>query len=279
MPVGQENVGNPVFLEGPAGRIFALYHPPAPGANSRGALVYVPPFAEEMNRSRRMAALQARALASRGVGVLVLDLFGTGDSGGEFREGRLSLWLGDVVAAADWLNSKGHATVGLWGLRFGALLAVIAAGQEPGRYENMLLWQPVVDGKTMLNQFLRIGVAASMGEAGNGKSSEALRAELAGGRSVEIAGYELSPELAQALSAARMEGMGASCRVLWLEVAEQAGDPLLPVSQRVVESWRQSGAMIAAKTVAGPQFWTTQETTVAPSLIDVTTTLFEFAPT
>ena len=276
MPTGKENVGAPVFLEGPAGPIFAIYHPPAAGIRTRGAFIYVPPFAEEMNRSRRMAALQARALASRGTAVLLLDLFGTGDSGGEFRDGRLSLWLGDISAAADWLNAKGHATIGLWGLRFGALLAVATAAREPGRFENFVLWQPVVDGKTMLTQFLRIGVAAAMAEEGNGKSTEALRAELARGRAVEIAGYELSPELAEALSAARMDGIGAGCRVLWLEVAEEAGDQLLPAGQRVVESWRQSAATVAAQSVAGPQFWTTQETTVAPALIDATTVLFEF---
>ena len=273
---GKENVGNPVFLNGPAGPLFAIYHPPAAGTSTRGALIYVPPFAEEMNRSRRMAALQARALASRSTAVLLLDLFGTGDSGGEFRDGRLSIWLGDILAAADWLKSKGHMTIGLWGLRFGALLAVAAAAREPGQFQNLILWQPVIDGKTMMTQFLRIGVAASMGEEGDGKSTEALRAELAGGRPVEIAGYELTPELADALSATRMEEAGASCRVLWLEVAEEAGDQLLPASQRVIEKWRQSGARVAAQAVTGPPFWTTQDTTVAPALIDATTDLFEF---
>ena len=273
---GKENVGNPVFLNGPAGPIFAIYHPPATGTSTQGALIYVPPFAEEMNRSRRMAALQARALASRGTAVLLLDLFGTGDSGGEFRDGRLSIWLGDILTAADWLKSKGHVTIGLWGLRFGALLAVAAAAREPGQFQNLILWQPVVDGKTMVTQFLRIGVAASMGEDGNSKSTEALRAELAGGRPVEIAGYELAPELADTLSATWMEGIKSSCRVLWLEVVEEAGDQLLPASRLVIEKWRQSGARVAAQVVTGPPFWTIQDTTVAPALIEATTDLFEF---
>lgn len=278
MPVGRENVGTPVFLEGPAGPIFAIYHAPQAGTDVRGALVYVPPFAEEMNRSRRMATLQARALASRGIAVLLLDLFGTGDSAGEFRDGRLSLWLGDILAVADWLNAKGHATIGLWGLRFGALLAAASAASRPEQFKNLILWQPVVDGRTMLTQFLRIGVAAAMAEEGNGKSTEALRAELAAGRPVEIAGYELAPELAQGLSATRMGRVEDSCRVLWLEVAEEAGDHLLPASQSVAENWRRSGAMVTAKTVAGPQFWTIQDTTVTPALIDATTDLFEFNP-
>jgi hypothetical protein len=55
----------PFFLDTPDGQRFCLFHPP--GAPCRGAVVYVHPFAEEMNRSRRMAALQARALAAQGV--------------------------------------------------------------------------------------------------------------------------------------------------------------------------------------------------------------------
>jgi alpha/beta superfamily hydrolase len=37
-----------------------------------------------MNKARRMAALQARALAALGYGVLLLDLHGCGDSSGDF---------------------------------------------------------------------------------------------------------------------------------------------------------------------------------------------------
>jgi hypothetical protein len=58
----------PLFLDGSAGRLFAPYQ--AAAAHPRGSVIYVPPFAEEMNRSRRMAALQARAFAAMGFGVL-----------------------------------------------------------------------------------------------------------------------------------------------------------------------------------------------------------------
>ena len=72
--------GIPVFIDSAAGRVFAIYHRPAEGGSNGPAMLYLPPFAEEMNRSRRMAALQARALAAAGYGVLLLDPYGTGDS-------------------------------------------------------------------------------------------------------------------------------------------------------------------------------------------------------
>jgi len=47
------------------GQRLCIHHAPRAGA-VRGKLVYVHPLAEEMNKSRRMAALQSRALAAAG---------------------------------------------------------------------------------------------------------------------------------------------------------------------------------------------------------------------
>ncbi len=52
------------FLQGAQGQLFSVYHPSSLSGPARGGLVYLPPFAEEMNRARRMAALQARRLAA-----------------------------------------------------------------------------------------------------------------------------------------------------------------------------------------------------------------------
>ena len=53
------------FQPGPLGQRFCLWH--ADPAHAPGALVvHVHAFAEEMNKSRRMAALQSRALAAAG---------------------------------------------------------------------------------------------------------------------------------------------------------------------------------------------------------------------
>src|SRR5690242_16876901 len=196
----------PLFLDGSAGRLFGVYHAPAPDAVRRGSFVYFPPFAAEMNRSRRMAALQAKALARLGIGVLLLDLFGTGESAGDFAEARWAIWLADILVAADWLEREAKAPVSLWGLRLGALLIAAAAVRSPGRFQRLLFWQPVLDGKAMLTQFLRIRVAASM-TGSQAETTQELRASLASGESVEVAGYALSAELAQALDGLRMHAL------------------------------------------------------------------------
>ncbi len=58
----------------------------------------LPPFAEEMNKCRRMMALTAYALQAAGLDVLFVDLFGTGDSGGDFADGSLEVWRSDLHA-------------------------------------------------------------------------------------------------------------------------------------------------------------------------------------
>jgi exosortase A-associated hydrolase 2 len=268
----------PVFIAGSAGRLFAVHYRPA-SASGRDAILYVPPFAEEMNRSRRMAALQARALAAQGFGVLTLDLFGTGDSDGDFAEARWEHWLADIAAASDWLVGQGWHRITLWGLRLGALLAVAAASRQPDRFQRLLLWQPVADGKTMLTQFLRVRVATAMAE-GRQETTDALRAELASGRSLEVGGYEVAPDLARALDAARLDKLPlrSGLRVDWLELAGAASEPVSPVALRHCAAWQLAGIAAAATVVAGPPFWTLQEVTLAPDLLVATRDVLAGAP-
>src|SRR5438477_12928924 len=118
-----KGVVTPLYLEGGRRRLFGIYHAPQKGYPRPHSFIYVPPFAEEMNLARRMAALQARALAAAGTGVLLLDLFGTGDSDGDFCDASWELWMEDILVAADWLEGQGPTQIGLWGLRMGGLLA------------------------------------------------------------------------------------------------------------------------------------------------------------
>jgi alpha/beta superfamily hydrolase len=74
----------------------------------------VHPFVEEMNKSRRMAALQSRSLAARGYSVLQIDLFGCGDSSGDFADASWEIWVQDVVLGAQWLSQRVGGAVALW---------------------------------------------------------------------------------------------------------------------------------------------------------------------
>jgi exosortase A-associated hydrolase 2 len=261
------------FLDTPDGARFCMFH--APLGACRGALVYIHPFAEEMNRSRRMAALQARALAARGIGVLLLDLHGCGDSAGDFGDASWDGWLRDIAAARAWIEERLGRTAGLWGLRVGALLAVMHAQRAAVPPERLLLWQPVTNGSGYLNGFLRLRLAGELLAGGSDSGgTDALREALGAGESLEIAGYALHPQLAAGLDGADARALGPRCPVLWLEVTA-AGRPLPPAAVRVADTWRLQGAPVDVRTVHGPQFWTAPETIDCPALLDATLACLE----
>lgn len=265
----------PFFLGSGAAARFCLYH--APAAACRGAWLYLHPFAEEMNKSRRMAALQARALARRGYAVLQMDLYGCGDSAGDFGDARWDIWHQDAARGMAWLEQQSGCVAGLWGLRLGALLALdVAQAHAPSA---LLLWQPVTNGSQFLTQFLRLKVASQMlADGKDGKDSNsggggtaALRQSLAAGQPLEIAGYLLDPALALAIDARTAEGFAPpACPVHWFEMAAESGRPLSPVAARAAAALAAGGAIMSTRVVAGPQFWATQEIEECPALLDAT---------
>jgi len=261
------------FLPVRDGMRYCLFHPPA--GPCRGALVYVHPFAEEMNKSRRMAAMQARRLAALGVGVLQIDLHGCGDSSGDFGEARWEGWKQDIDDARAWLGARLGQAVGLWGLRVGALLALDYAVQSRN-VPRLLLWQPVAGGAAFLNQFLRLRIAADLVQEGasNG-GTKALRAALEQGMPVEIAGYELAPQLAAALDPLDPSVLAPrGCRIDWFEVTAAPGRPLPPAASRITAIWQAQGIDVKVHLTHGEPFWSTQEIAECPALLDATSALF-----
>jgi exosortase A-associated hydrolase 2 len=267
---GRSNA-EPFFLKSGTGQCFCLFHRPA--GPCRGAVLYIHPFAEEMNRSRRMAALQARELAALGYGVLQIDLHGCGDSSGDFGDARWDLWKQDIAAGAAWLRQELDQPVTLWGLRLGALLALDYARAAPHAVGAMLLWHPVLNGSAYLTQFLRLRMAgALLAEAGTAQTgTAALRDALRAGETLEIAGYDLAPELAAAIDALDPpEKMAPDCPVYWLEAVGAAGQALPPAAARVSAAWRDQGVDLEVHPVHCPPFWTTAEITVCQAWLTAT---------
>lgn len=266
-----------LFLDGPAGPLFAVHHVACPRRREALGLVYLPPFAEEMNRSRRMAALQARRLAARGIDVLLLDPFGTGDSAGDFEDARWEIWREDVEVAMAWLGQRCGGRVGLWGLRLGGLLAADVAATATRQPVRLLLWQPVLSGNRFLTQFLRLRVAAGMGGSGKGEKVKDLRARLQGGEVLEVAGYDLAPALAEAIAGCHLAdvlGSLAGVRLDLLEIAAKEDPALAPATRQLLETSGGRNLTLEARAVGGDPFWALQEITLAPALFDATETLF-----
>jgi len=266
-------VAEPFFLDTPHGAIFCMYRRPAPGQLVRGNVLCVPAFNEEMNRCRSMLTLLAESLAGAGVGMLSVDLFGTGDSAGEHGDARWSTWLEDIAAASRWLDAQPGGCTAYLGVRLGGALATQALADAPERTNALLLWQPVIDGKQHFTQFLRVKIAAQMDRPQLPKETTgSMRAQLAAGQPVEVAGYEIHPELARAIddvSAQRLMPRPGT-RVLWLEQPPAGTAELGATSAATLARWQSAGLGCDWRSFDGPTFWQQYERTLAPQAIEAT---------
>jgi exosortase A-associated hydrolase 1/exosortase A-associated hydrolase 2 len=222
----------------------------------RGVVLLLPPFAEEMNKSRRMCALLARGLAADGWRVVRIDLFGCGDSAGSLRDATWQQWCDDLRSELD-RHLYADVPVWLWVLRAGALFIPELLAAAPNA--NLLLWQPVLSGQTHLSQFLRLQAAAAL--LGAGKAGQPTAAStLAAGDVAEVAGYELPPGVARGLQSSAF-GVPAnfSGRIAWLEVSMSPGAQPGVATQRAIDRLREAGHSVSFEEVAGVPFWQSVE--------------------
>jgi uncharacterized protein len=228
----------------------------------RGTVIFVPAFAEEMNKSRRMAARMAQGLAAQGWRVVQKDSFGTGDSAGEFGDASWEAWLADVAVELEAAQAARVGPVWLWCHRAGALLG--AALLPAFANVNMLLWQPVLSGALHLQQFLRLYAGARIVGLGQGSGASPLHT-LRAGQAVEVGGYVLSPALAAGLEQAKFEvPPGFTGQLVWFDLSNDDVAPgeLPAVSLQTTNAvlrLQTQGVSVVPQVLRGAPFWQTLE--------------------
>jgi exosortase A-associated hydrolase 2 len=263
---------NALFLPGSQGALFGVYYPPSQ-PDRRSAILHLPAFAEEMNKSRALIAQQARAWSAQGYAVLVIDYFGTGDSEGDFGDARWAYWLQDTQCALDWLYQQGAEQVYLWGLRLGCLLALDFIHHNPGRIARLIAWQAVLNGDLFVGQFLRLRIAAALlGPNAQSEKTGDLKQRILDGEALEVAGYRLNPDLIRPLLALKAEHLDCSSlkRVDVFEISAQPqAAPSLP-AQNWLNRLQALSVETSAHSITAAPFWSSQEIASAPELITQT---------
>lgn len=257
------------FVDGSRGKLFVLTR--RPERASGVAVLVVPPFAEEMNKSRAMLADTARRLAERGVATVLPDLFGTGDSEGEFREADWETWKHDLARVAEWAAGEGLFVDCLLCVRLGCVLGAEFANARAMPIRRAVFWQPVLEGRIFTTQFLRLRVAASM--MGDQKETvSGLRELLGAGATVEVAGYELARRLVDQIDGARLlDALGPKLGQLhWVELMRDAELALPNQSVQAVAVARELIPSVTTDAMAGEPFWSSTEIVRLPALVDRT---------
>ncbi|WP_421862673.1 hypothetical protein [Motiliproteus sp.] len=231
----------------------------------RHVWLYLPPFAEEMNLSRAVVARQARALVAQGDAVVCLDYLGTGDSELELDQVDLNCWLDNIDAAVGWLRQQGVLSVGLWGLRFGALMATTYLDrqrqQQADVIDRLLLWKPVLDAKTLLGQFFRLRQVA---DSIKGLPKVNWLERVKQGETVEVAGYPIAPDWLNSIIEMRMRDQVGSQmpQTVWLEAAS---DKITPAVEKVAQLW--PAQCLTLQHCQGSAFWQNPDCYDSPELI------------
>lgn len=254
----------PFFLPPKDGQRFCIFTP-ARGPAAKGAILYLHPFAEELNKTRHIVAEQVRLLAATGYSTLQIDLKGCGDSSHDFGDATWADWLDDVRLAISWLQGQTMAPLWLWGLRASALLAT-EAGRYLGLPCNYLFWHPFVSGETAMQQLLRLAAAAEWLSSEGRGAVERCKAELASGKATEIAGYRISASLASGLAGATLQPPEHARGVVWLDVSSSEIGRIFQTTVATLLQWQHAGVKTAYRQVCGTTFWQTAEIAAVPEL-------------
>lgn len=234
------------------------------------AIVVLPPFAEEMNKTRHLLSATMRGLAAAGHSCFMLDNYGTGDSEGDLDSATTAIWRDDLLALLNLIKAAGYQQVNFIAVRFGAiqLFDLLHQNTLPLTADNIVLWQPMFDVAKFWQQFARIKVAEAM--AGGVKLSQAeLEQQLLAGETVEIAGYPISQAFYQSLFELQstFPPQLAQCQLSWFETS-QLDAIALPV-QKKLEQLQHLTAVNFVQLKAEP-YWQTAELARADELIALT---------
>lgn len=252
------------FLTSSARDLFCVYWSSEPLRTRAPGVLLLPPLVEEMNQVRSFHGRLARRLAASGFGVLECDLSATGDSAGEFVNASWSDWIEDVRAAYDWLAER-SGRVHVVAVR-SAALHLDRLGPDSSRpVGRACLVEPVLDGDSMLAEFLRIKVARSLFEERR-ETLVSLRAQLEAGATIEVAGYELSCTMYRDLRCARLRTESlATLEALRVISGRQGTDE--------DDAWWQAVSRVCAdarrETVDRELRWSVDQPEVATWLLDV----------
>jgi pimeloyl-ACP methyl ester carboxylesterase len=143
----------PLYFGSPEKPLFGCYHEPRANLRKCAVVICQPIGHEYINCHRALRQLAVR-LCDAGFPVFRFDYYGCGDSSGNAEEGSIPQWVEDAsTAITEARRRTGLVQVCLIGLRLGGALSVMI-GARRGDLESLVLWDPVVNGKSYFEGLL-----------------------------------------------------------------------------------------------------------------------------
>jgi exosortase A-associated hydrolase 2 len=264
----------PDFKQFPVARLFCLKTSTKSSQASRVVLL-VPPFAEEMNKSRKMMSLLLAQTASDSTCGYLFDLYGTGDSEGDFSQATWDIWRANLIDMLDFIGAQeGVEQISIVAIRTGALLVNSVLTDESAisdKIKSIHYWNPVLNASLFIGQFLRLKLAANMMRNDGPKVGvKELRQQLQNEGSLEVAGYTLNSDLINGMEGAVIT-LPPSLSELELHYYEVSSlGQITPGLLKKITEVGGSAEKRFTHVVEGAQFWSTQEISINDPLLDLT---------
>ena len=112
------------------------------------------PLGQEAVRTAAVFRVLSDRLSRSGSAALRFDLHGTGDSPGEEADQTFEGWVNDTLAAHGELSASDGTSVNWFGMGLGGTLALRACLRAKSPPAHLVLWEPVLDGRTYAQALL-----------------------------------------------------------------------------------------------------------------------------
>ena len=190
----------------------------------RKSIVLVPPFWEEMHVSRRFMACLARNIAPLGYHVFLYDPPGMGET----LPSRPTTFRDHVAVlnlVLDFLEDKPKL---LLSFRGGFLTVDRMLLETPERASIHCTSGPIVEGEKLLHELLRQKSIASRLSGIDPITTDELKAQLASGKDIRIAGSPVTAAFAQQISAHSAPASGGAVAQIQIGLASERDRPAVP---------------------------------------------------
>lgn len=240
-------------------------------------MIFVPPFAEEMNRSKRMYVLCSRLLANAGVHAICFDFAGTGDSSGEWGEYRLTDWKANLTDTYNYVRRFSTKTSFVT-LRDSALIAFELIKHANIKIERCVLWYPIDNREALIRQLIRMKIAAAMASDLKKITSKEVLSGIEQSGFLEVGGYHvrsyLLDEFRQQNVTNHIQAVLDRTHVHWMTTGKKQTSPHLPVCLSKLNLSEPQQTHMHLHQVEDVKFWMQQEVTISPKLLRETRQIF-----
>ena len=135
--------------------LYGVYHSPQSRKPRSCGIVLCYPIEYEHYYLHRAYLQLAIRLIKNGFHVLRFDYYGFGDSAGESKNGSIAEWISNIETAIEEIRNLGNIkSVSLIGYRLGATLVAMLS-MKRSDINNILLWDPIVNGSDYLEELLQ----------------------------------------------------------------------------------------------------------------------------